>query len=48
MSSHNNNKLDFLVCKDCKIYFEDMAERQRHIVAEHIEKGDFPKEEENE
>lgn len=48
MASYNNHKIDFLVCYYCKICFEDMAERQRHIVAEHMEKGDFPKEEENE
>jgi hypothetical protein len=46
MVSHNNNKPDFLECKDCKINFDDMAERQRHIVTEHMEKRDFPKEEE--
>lgn len=46
MDSNNNNKSDFLICKDCKIEFDDMAERQRHIVAEHMQKGDFPKEEE--
>ena len=45
MASYNNHKIDFLVCYHCKIYFEDMAERQRHIVAEHMEKGDCPKEE---
>ena len=46
MVSHNNNKPDFLECKDCKINFDDNAERQRYIVTEHMKKGDFPKEEE--
>jgi|GEM_PF-3082042 len=36
----------FLICKDCKIEFDDMAERQRYIISEHMEKGDFPKKEE--
>jgi hypothetical protein len=45
-NNNYNNKSEFLTCKDCKLEFEDMDESQRHIVAEHLEKGDFPKEEE--
>ena len=43
MVSHNNNIPDFLECKDCKINFDDMAERQRYIVTEPIGKRGFPK-----
>ena len=47
MNSNNDiNKPEFLECKTCKIKFDDMAERQRHILLEHMEKGDFPRKEE--
>jgi hypothetical protein len=45
-NNSNDSKPEFLECKDCKIKFDDMAERQRHILSEHIQKGDFPKEKE--
>ena len=43
-NNSNDSKPEFLECKDCKIKFDDMAERQRHILSEHIQKGDLPKE----
>ena len=43
-NNNNNSKPEFLECKDYKIKIDDIIERQRHIVSEHMEKGNFLKE----
>jgi hypothetical protein len=32
-------------CSICRAQFDDMAEMQRHMLAEHMQKGDLPNEE---
>ena len=32
-------------CRICERQFDDMAEMQRHMLTEHIQKGDLPNEE---
>jgi hypothetical protein len=33
---------DGLKCHFCGKKFDDMAEMQRHVLTEHMQKGDFP------
>jgi|RhiMetdeSRZDD1v2_1073273.scaffolds.fasta_scaffold4811024_1 stress-induced morphogen len=35
---------DHVKCSICGQQFEDMAEMQRHMLTEHIQKGDLPSE----
>ena len=35
---------DHVRCSICGQQFEDMAEMQRHMLTEHIQKGDLPRE----
>ncbi len=34
-----------VVCRICGKQFDDMAKMQRHMLTEHIQKGDLPNEE---
>ena len=36
---------DALQCRICGRQFDDMAEMQRHMLTEHIQRGDLPNEE---
>ena len=36
---------DALQCRVCGRQFDDMAQMQRHMLTEHIQKGDLPNEE---
>ena len=36
---------DALQCRICGRQFDDMAEMQRHMLTEHIQRGDLPSEE---
>jgi hypothetical protein len=36
---------DALRCRVCGRQFDDMAEMQRHMLTEHIQRGDLPNEE---
>ncbi|HYY66513.1 MAG TPA: hypothetical protein VE622_05250 [Nitrososphaeraceae archaeon] len=35
---------DSITCKLCKIQFESLGDMQRHMLIEHIQKGDIPSE----
>jgi hypothetical protein len=36
---------DTVQCRICGRQFDDMAEMQRHMLTEHIQRGDIPREE---
>jgi hypothetical protein len=35
---------DSITCKLCKIQFESLGDMQRHMLIEHIQKGEIPSE----
>ena len=37
-----------ITCKLCNVQFESLGDMQRHVVAEHFQKGDIPKEKKEE
>ena len=39
-SNNNNNNPPH--CRICGIKFDDMAKMQRHVMTEHMDKGDIP------
>ena len=41
-SSEKTERRDVLKCSVCGQQFDDMAEMQRHMLTEHIQKGDLP------
>jgi hypothetical protein len=44
-SSSSEARLEALKCHMCGQEFDDMAEMQRHILTEHLQKGELPNEE---
>ena len=47
-ASSSSEEIDgraLLKCRVCEQQFNDMAEMQRHMLTEHIQKGDLPTEE---